>query len=54
MDDLTKKLQAQGIKVQGVFDTENFYKTLAMLLSNKMGMCISVTVTIPEAEGIKK
>lgn len=49
MDDLTKRLQEQGVKVQGTFDVEKFYKTLAMILSNKMGMCITVKVS-PKAE----
>ena len=50
MDDLTKRLQAQGIEVKGTFDVEKFYKTLAMLLSNKTGICITVKVSPAEDE----
>lgn len=38
------------MKIQGIFDTQRFFDVLAMILSEKEGVKVSVTVTHPEEE----
>lgn len=40
-----ERLRAQGIKVNGTFDVQNFFDTFARILSRKYGIEITVTIT---------
>ncbi len=42
-------LAAAGVQVKGTFDVKRFFETLAMILSQKEKL--SITVTVHEEEG---
>ena len=43
-----------GTEVQGTFNAQRFFDTLAMLLSKREGVKITVTVKEPETEPERK
>ncbi len=52
--DKEKTTQIAGVQVKGVFDVQRFYDTLAMILSKKYGVKITVKVSRKEDERLEQ
>lgn len=48
------KLEIPGVEVRGEFNTQRFFDTLALILSHREGMKITVKVIQDEAEEDKE
>lgn len=49
-----KTTQIEGVQVQGVFDAQRFFDTLAAILSHKYGVAITVKVSRREDEELEQ
>jgi hypothetical protein len=47
-------MEIEGVQVQGVFDAQRFFDTLAAILSRKYGVSITVKVSRKEDEGLEQ
>ena len=49
-----KTTQIEGVQVQGTFDAQKFFDTLAAILSRKYGVTITVKVSRKEDEELEQ
>lgn len=49
-----KTTQIAGVRVNGTFDVQRFFDTLAVILSREYGMAITVRVLIRENEELEQ
>ncbi len=47
-------MEIEGVQVKGTFDVQKFFDTLAMILSQKYGVTITVKVSKKEDERLEQ